>query len=80
MAEDKRTHQVSLGCGTLILIALIVLFFSGRGINDLEREVHGLRSEVSELKKTVEAQTSELKLLQQKLDKQAGAGDAIKDK
>jgi Sec-independent protein translocase protein TatA len=73
MADDKRTQQVSLGCGTLILIALIVLIFSGRGTGDLEREVHGLRSEVGELKKSVEAQTAEIKALQQKLDKQQGA-------
>ena len=31
MADERRTRQVSLGCGTLILIALIVLIFSGRG-------------------------------------------------
>lgn len=74
MADDNRTHQVSLGCGTMILIALIVLIFSGRGSNDLEREVRGLRSEVNELKKSIEAQTSEFRLLQQKLDKQPGAG------
>lgn len=72
MADDKRTQQVSLGCGTLILIALIVLIFSGRGTGDLERVVHGLRSEVGELKKSVEAQTAEIKALQQKLDKQQG--------
>jgi Sec-independent protein translocase protein TatA len=73
MADDKRSQQVSLGCGTLILIALIVLIFSGRGTGDLEREVQGLRSEVGELKKSVEAQTAEIKALQQKLDKQQGA-------
>lgn len=73
MADDKRTQQVSLGCGTLVLIALIVLIFSGRGTDKLEREIHDLRSEVGELKKSVEAQTAELKLLQQKLDKR-GAG------
>ena len=73
MADEKRTQQASLGCGTLILIALIVLIFSGRGTGDLEREVHGLRSEVRELKKSVEAQTAEIKALQQRLDKQPGA-------
>jgi Sec-independent protein translocase protein TatA len=73
MADDKRTQQVSLGCGTLILIALIVLIFSGRGPGDLEREVHELRSEVGELKRSVEAQTAEIKSLQQKLDKQQAA-------
>ena len=73
MASENRTQQVSLGCGTLILIAVIVSMFSNRGTGDLEREVQGLRSEVRELKKSVEAQTAEIKSLQQKLDKQHGA-------
>ena len=73
MADDKRSQQASLGCGSLILIALIVLIFSGRGTGDLEREVHGLRSEVGELKNVVIAQTVEIKLLQAKLEKQQGA-------
>jgi len=76
MANDKRTHQVSLGCGTLILIALIVLFFSGRGVGDLEREVQGLRSEVGQLKTAVESQTDQIKVLQEKVDKlQPGPGE-----
>ncbi len=73
MADDYRTQKVSLGCGTLILIALIVLIFGGRGTRDLEHEVQGLRSEIGELKKSVEAQTWEIKELQHKLDKQQGA-------
>ena len=73
MAEDNRTQQVSLGCGTLILIALIVLIFSGRGTGNLEREIQGLRSEVGKLKMVVEVQTGEIKSLQQKLDKHPGA-------
>jgi hypothetical protein len=28
MPDERQTHRVTLGCGTLILIALIVLFFS----------------------------------------------------
>ena len=67
MADDKRTQQASLGCGTLILIALIVLIFSGRGVGDLEREVHGLRSEVRELKKSVDEQAAEIRQLRERL-------------
>jgi hypothetical protein len=69
MADDNRSQQVSLGCGTLILIALIVLIFSGRGVRDLEREVRGLRAEVAELKESVEEQTDQIKRLQEKVDK-----------
>jgi hypothetical protein len=68
MADENRTQQVSLGCGTLILIALIVLIFSGRGNDEIEREVQGLRTEVSDLRKSIDAQTSEIKRLRQKLD------------
>ena len=75
MADSTRTQQVNLGCGTLVLIALIVLIFSGRGTGHLEREVRDLRSEVGELKKSVEAQTAEFKLLQQNLDKRGAAKD-----
>jgi hypothetical protein len=68
MADDDRTQHVTLGCGTLILIALIVLFFSRPGIGDLEREVRGLRSDVGELKKTIETQSAEIKALRERLD------------
>jgi chaperonin cofactor prefoldin len=61
------------------LEALIVWIFSGRSTNELAREVEGLRYEVSELKRSIDAQTSELKVLQQILDKKSGAGDAAKD-
>lgn len=76
MADDKRSQQVSLGCGTLILIALIVLLFSGPGNGDLEREVRGLRSEVGNLKQSVEAQSAEIRQLRDRLPPKAGEGKA----
>ena len=69
MADETRNHQVSLGCGTLILIALIVLIFSGRGVDDVEREVRELRTDIDELTKSVEEQTGQIKLLHEKVDK-----------
>jgi hypothetical protein len=63
MAGEARDQAVSLGCGTLILIALIVLFFSGRGHDEMTRELHDLRTEVSELRVAVEAQTALLNAL-----------------
>jgi hypothetical protein len=68
MADDTRVHQVSLGCGTLILIALIVLFFSGRGTGDLQREIKELRTEVGQLKKSIDAQAEEIRLLRGKVE------------
>lgn len=71
MADDKRVTQVSLGCGTLILIALIVIFFSGRGNAEVEREIRALREDIVELRRTIDAQTSQIRLLETKLDKVA---------
>jgi hypothetical protein len=70
MANDSRTNQVSLGCGTLILIALIVLIFSGRGKGDVEAEVRGLRNEVQDLKRAVDAQTQQLSAIRARLEVQ----------
>ncbi len=75
MADDNRAQQVSLGCGTLILIALIVLFFSGRGNDELTREIHGLRSEISELKKSIDAQSTEIAKLRERLPPLPKAGE-----
>jgi hypothetical protein len=69
MADDRRNQQVTLGCGTLLLIALIVAMFSHPGVSDLQREVHGLRSDVGELKKTVDGQSAEIRALREKLEK-----------
>lgn len=72
MADDKRTQQATLGCGSLILIALIVIFFSRPGIRDLEHEVKALRTEVGELKKSIDTQTQEIRVLQNKVEKAKG--------
>lgn len=69
MPDERRTQHATLGCGTLILIALIVMFFSGgHGTADLEQDVRALRSVVADLKKAVDAQTSEMKRLHKRLD------------
>ena len=54
-AALAKGQTVSLGCGTLILIALIVLFFSQGTSHEIEQQVRGVRSEVAELKKAVDA-------------------------
>ncbi|MEX2187171.1 MAG: hypothetical protein WD875_10270 [Pirellulales bacterium] len=67
MNEEPTSQRATLGCGTLILIALIVLLFSRPGVEDLEKEVKGLRGEVVELKATVEGQTRAIEALEKKL-------------
>ena len=67
MLDEKRTQHATLGCGTFILIALIVLIFSGHGDSNLRQDVQSLRSEIIELKRAVDAQTAEIESLQEKV-------------
>ena len=43
---EGRSQQVNLGCSTLILIALIVLIFSGGRNDEIRREIQSLNSTV----------------------------------
>jgi hypothetical protein len=64
----EHAQKASLGCGTLILIALIVMIFGNQGGRD-ETLVRGLRDDVQKLQKTVGAQTSEIESLKQMIRK-----------
>ncbi|HEV3383929.1 MAG TPA: hypothetical protein VG097_03895 [Gemmata sp.] len=70
--EPDRTQHVTLGCGTLILIALIVMIFSHSGTGELKMEVQSLRSEVKELKQSIDTQANEIKLLREGMLKGKG--------
>ena len=67
MTNDNRGQQASLGCGTLILIALIVLIFSRQNNDELNQEIKGLEAEVVQLKQAVEEQTNQIKQLRESL-------------
>lgn len=55
--SQPNGNKVSLGCGTLILIALIVLLFGNSGgTSDLKREVRTLKNEL----RSLDQKTSEL--------------------
>lgn len=76
MAENQRTTTVQLGCGTLILIALIVLFFSRGGDDEVRNEIRQVGTEVKQLRASVnalndkvEAQSEEIKSLRQAIEK-----------
>lgn len=56
--SDNRAQTVGLGCGTLIVIALIVYTFGSRGVGDLEKEVKSLRAEVVKLREAPPAQVA----------------------
>ena len=69
-------RPATLGCGTLFLIGIVVAVFSRGGTGDMGREVRGLQSEVGDLKKAVEAQSSEIRKLRDRLPPPpAKAGD-----
>jgi hypothetical protein len=67
MLDERQTQHATLGCGTFILIALIVMIFGNSGTSNLERDVQSLRSDIIELKKAVDSQTNEIKRLNDKL-------------
>ncbi len=72
------TRPATLGCGTLILIALIVLLFSRPGMSNLESRVSDLRSSVEELKKVSETQTNEIRELRKVVEEQRKGGEKNK--
>jgi len=60
---------IKLGCGTLIIIAIIVAVFSQIGNEDLESDISSLQTVVQELKQAVDSQTKEIQQLHFKIDK-----------
>lgn len=53
--------KAQLGCGTLILIAIIVALFSGRGdVNELHDEVIALRDQVTRMEAKVDTLNARL--------------------
>jgi len=59
--SSDHTQKATLGCGTLVLIALIVAIFSNSGSKDAERGLDSLRSDVQELKKSIDVQSQQIR-------------------
>jgi Sec-independent protein translocase protein TatA len=56
ITPGHNTPKVQLGCGTLILIAIIVILFSGdRSDRKLRNEIRQLRETVERLEKKIDA-------------------------
>jgi hypothetical protein len=52
----KRDVSAQLGCGTLILIAIIVAMFSGRGdVRETREEVRALQDQVTRLEAKIDS-------------------------
>jgi len=55
MADISTNSQVSLGCGTLIIIALIVMFFSGgRDTKDMRTQLEAMNQKLDRLEKKID--------------------------
>lgn len=67
MAERTPEQTVQLGCGTFIVIGLIVLIFTRSSTDDIVRDLGDVRSEITELRKLVEAQSAQLEEIHNRL-------------
>ena len=62
MSNQPQEVKASLGCGTLILIAIIVILFSGQKDHDeLEDHIDQLTNEVQKLQGEISALRNDLK-------------------
>jgi peptidoglycan hydrolase CwlO-like protein len=64
----ETTHKVSLGCSTLILIALIVLCFGNMAGEDIADQVQHLDNRVQTLESAVLDQTDTIRELQTSIE------------
>lgn len=67
--ESKRqldSQQVGLGCGTLLLITLIVWFFTAGAADDVERKVDRLTYQLARMEKTLNDMQERLEALSKK--------------
>jgi hypothetical protein len=58
----------TIGCGTLLLIGLVVAIFSRPGLDELQSRVSEMRSAVQELKKALDDQTGEIRELRKAVE------------
>jgi len=61
-------YKVSLGCGTLILIALIVLIFGNMGEDNASGEISELDARIRSLESLIKDQTEKIEKLQASID------------
>ena len=59
-------REVSLGCGSLLAIAAIVLFLGNCGVN--RQDIRDLETAVHRLEQAVENQSEQLRLVEQQLE------------
>jgi hypothetical protein len=70
MLTSDKAVQANLGCGSLILIALIVMVFTRGGFGNLSDEIAGLKTRVGDLSTAVDNQAGEIKKLREALERE----------
>src|SRR5262245_53438100 len=61
-------RPATLGCGTLLLIGIVVAIFSQPGSGELKLQVSQMNSRVEELRKASDAQTEEIRELRKSVE------------
>jgi septal ring factor EnvC (AmiA/AmiB activator) len=69
MTTPDNNTKASLGCGSLILIAIIVLIFSNGKNDEMEVELRGARTSIKSLESEIEAQSDTLSRIEDELKK-----------
>lgn len=64
----EKNQKVSLGCGSLILIALIVLILGNADQEELGKEIQALGAEVKSLESSIRQQSREIQELKKALE------------
>ena len=67
--DQLNEQRATLGCGTLILIALIVIIFTRPGMDDIEKEIEVLSKKIDGLEATISDQKDEIQALREALEK-----------
>ena len=62
MSDERHSQQATLGCGTLILIGIVVILVTHGGFGEIDDSVSRLRNSVDGLR-------VEVQQLEQKIDK-----------
>ena len=70
MDDTNPDQKATLGCGTLILIALIVIFFSKGGADELEKELRRTTQRLEAVEGEIKDQSAQLDRLRTALEQQ----------
>jgi hypothetical protein len=72
----NQNDKVGLGCGTLILIMLIVMIFGNMGSQNLEPQIHSLQKSaqdiehiIGNLERKIDQQTKKIESLRREIQK-----------